>query len=91
MNKPHKAVPQFKSEEEEREFWTTHDSADFIEWEAAVKNPSLPNLKPSTKTISIRLPESLIHDLKRLANKQDVPYQSLVKTYLSQRVKEDSR
>lgn len=89
MNKQPKSLPTFASEKEEQIFWQTHDSTDYIDWNKATKNPSLPNLKPSSKTISIRLPESLIADLKRLANKKDVPYQSLVKTYLSQKVRDE--
>ena len=82
-----KQVPQFKNEMEERKFWESHDSSEFLDWKTAPKNPSFPNLKPSSKTISIRLPDSLVRDLKSVANKKDVPYQSLVKVYLSERVK----
>jgi len=82
-----KPLPHFKNEKEEREFWQVHDSSDFIDWGDAQRNPSFPNLKPSSKTVSIRLPDSLVRDLKSVANKKDVPYQSLVKIYLSERVK----
>lgn len=85
--KPLKSLPQFKSEAEEQEFWLTHDSTDYVDWSTAEKNPSFPNLKPSSKMVSIRLPDSLVRDLKSVANKKDVPYQSLVKVYLSERIK----
>ena len=85
-----KPVPHFNSEDEEREFWAAHDSTDYIDWSMAVRNPVLPNLKPSTRTVSIRLPESLIAELKSLANKRDVPYQSLMKIFLAEKVKEAS-
>ena len=81
-------LPRFKSEKEEREFWRTHDSADYLDFSAA--EPAVfPNLKPRTRAISIRLPESLLSELRILANKRDVPYQSLVKIYLSERVTEE--
>ena len=80
-----KSIPSFANESEECEFWDTHDSADFIDWNQAVPT-TFPNLKPSTKTISIRLPESLIDSLKVLAHKQDVSYQSLIKILLSEHV-----
>jgi len=83
-------VPTFKTEDEEREFWASHDSADFIDWSKA-KRTAFPNLKPSTKTISLRLPESIIAALKVMANKRDVPYQSLLKVFLAERVEEELR
>ena len=86
-----KAIPKFKSELEEKEFWLVNDSVDFVDWSAAQKNPSFVNLKPSSKTVSIRLPDTLVRDLKSIANKKDVPYQSLVKVYLSERVKSEMR
>jgi predicted DNA binding CopG/RHH family protein len=82
-------MPHFKNEAEERLFWKHADSAEYIEWKKAGLNPSFPNLKPSTKSISIRLPESVIIDLKKLANKKDVPYQSLMKVYLAEKIKEE--
>lgn len=85
-----KKVPKFKSEKEEFEFWSTHDSTEHVDYSRA-KGVLLPNLKPSTKTISLRLPESLIKHLKVLANKRDVPYQSLLKMFLIERVKEEIR
>jgi predicted DNA binding CopG/RHH family protein len=90
MNTKRKPIPQFKSEDEEREFWATHDSTEYIDWSKAERNPTLTRLKPSTRTISTRLPESLIAELKALANKRDVPYQSLVKIFLSEKVKEET-
>ena len=89
--KQRKAIPKFKSEVDEREFWLSHESADYVDWSAAQKNPSLVNLKTSSKTVSIRLPDTLVRDLKSIANKKDVPYQSLVKVYLSERVKSEMR
>ncbi len=84
-----KAIPKFKNEDEEAEFWATHDSTDYINWGKAIVNPSFPNLKMSTKTITIRVTESLLDSLKMIANKKDVPYQSLVKMYLDEKVKEE--
>lgn len=81
-----KEIPDFQSEEEEFEFWSTHDLTDYFDVDRAIVNPSFPNLKPSTRSISLRLPESMLAELKRLANKQDVPYQSLLKLYLAERL-----
>ena len=86
MNK-RKPIPVFKSEEDERKFWETQDSTDYLDWSQA-KKAYFPKLKPSTKTISLRLPESLLNEIKILANKRDVPYQSLMKIFLSEKVKE---
>ncbi len=83
-----KKIPKFENEDQEREFWGSRDSTDYIDWEKA-KRIKFPNLKPSTKTISIRLPESMIENLKMLANKKDVPYQSLLKIYLAERIKQE--
>lgn len=85
-----KNVPQFKSEDQERDFWSSQDSTEYVDWEKA-KRVSLPNLKPSTRTISVRLPESMLDDLKMLANKKDVPYQSLLKVFLSERIQDELR
>jgi len=85
-----KPIPKFESEDEEREFWATHDSVDYVDWSRA-KRTSFPHLKPSTRTISLRLPESLIENLKMLANKRDVPYQSLLKIFLAERVEQELR
>ncbi len=78
-----KSVPKFKSEKAERVFWESHDTVDYIDWSKA-KQVIFPNLKPSTQTISIRLPLTLLYQVKMEANKQDVPYQSLIKTVLHQ-------
>ena len=80
-----KSIPKFKDETQEREFWHSHDSTEYINWNNGEK-VILPKLKPSIKTISLRLPENLLNKLKLLANKQGVPYQSLLKMFLSERV-----
>lgn len=80
-----KTIPNFKTEEAERKFWAKHDSTEYIDWSKA-KRTVFPNLKPSTKTISLRLPETMLEELKLLANKRDVPYQSLLKVFLSERI-----
>lgn len=85
-----KKIPKFESEDQERDFWSSQDSAEYIDWGKAKRLP-FPNLKPSTKTISIRLPESMLDDLKMLANKKDIPYQSLLKVFLAERIKEELR
>ena len=90
MSNKYKAIPHFDNEDEEREFWATHDSTEYIDWSKAEKNPSFSSLKPSTRTVSIRLPESMIASLKTLANKRDVPYQSLVKIFLAEKIKEET-
>ena len=81
-----KKIPKFKSESEERRFWQQHDSSEYLDWTDA-EEVILPRLKPSTRKISIRLPESMLDELKVLANKRDVPYQSLLKIFLSERIK----
>jgi len=83
-----KKIPKFKNEDEERAFWARHDSTKFIDWKKA-KRTLLPKLKPSVKTISLRLPEAMLEELKLLANKRDVPYQSLVKIFLAERIEEE--
>lgn len=83
-----KKIPVFKNEDEEREFWTTHNSTEYVDWDKASK-VVLPNLKPTTKTISLRLPISMLNDLKVLANKKDVPYQFLLKVLLSEKIDEE--
>ena len=83
-----KPIPEFQNEDEEREFWATHDSSDYVDWSKA-RPASFPQLKPSTETISLRLPAGLLADLKILANRMDVPYQSLLKVYLADRVREE--
>ncbi len=88
MSKRKKAkrpIPRFESEDQERDFWARHDVVDYFDWDKAVKG-SFPALKPSTTTISVRLPASLLEELKALANEKDVPYQSLLKVFLAERV-----
>ena len=83
-----KKIPKFKSEDEERKFWATRDSTEYVDWKKA-KRVVLPELKPSLKTISLRLPQSMLEELKLLAHKRDVPYQSLLKIFLSERIREE--
>lgn len=85
-----KKTPEFKSEAEEREFWETHDSSGYVDWSQA-QPASFPKLKPSTKTISLRLPEALLDRIKVEANKRDMPYQSLIKAWLADDVNESRR
>ena len=85
-----KEIPEFNNEDEERQFWAEHDSTEYVNWSEA-KRGVFPNLKPSTKTISLRLPESMLEELKLLANKNDVPYQSLVTVFLSERIESELR
>ena len=85
-----KQLPNFSSEDEERAFWATHDSADYLDWSQA-KPTVLARLKPSTKTISLRLPESMLNELRLLANMRDVPYQSLIKIILQERIDQELR
>jgi len=85
-----KRIPKFDSEAEEQEFWAEHDSTEYVDWSKA-RRVVFPNLKPSTRTISLRLPEHMIEDLKTLANKRDVPYQSLLKMFLAERLEEELR
>jgi len=89
MNKL-KQIPEFSSETEERAFWETKDSTEYLDWSKA-KTAKFPNLKPSTKTISLRLPESLLDRIKIEANKRDMPYQSLIKAWLVEDVEEQRR
>ena len=83
-------IPKFRNEDQERDFWASHDSTEFVEWRQ-VKRVKLPNLRPTTRTISIRLPESMIERLKVLANKRDVPYQSLLKMFVADKIEEELR
>lgn len=85
-----KKIPHFQSEEEEEAFWSENDSAEFVDWSQA-ERVVLPNLRPSTRTISLRLPEHMLQELKLLANKRDVPYQSLLKIYLAERIAQELR
>ncbi len=83
-------IPKFNNEDQEREFWSSNDSTEYIDWSSG-ERLVLPNLKPSVKTISLRLPETLLNELKFLANKKDVPYQSLLKVFLAERVQRELR
>jgi len=83
-----KNIPKFMSEDEEREFWSKSESTEYIDWSESTKMV-LPNFKPSTKKISLRLPEIMIEELKVLANKRDIPYQSLLKIYLSEKIHQE--
>ena len=87
MSKQRKKIPSFKSEEEERAFWETHDSTDYLDWTQA-QQVIMPNLKASTKTISLRLPQHLLDSIKAAANARDVPYQSLIKVWLQEKLHE---
>ena len=88
MSKKRKPIPVFKSEAEERAFWDSHDSTDYVDWSEA-KRVRFPNLKPSTKAISLRLPVDLLERIKIAANKRDVPYQSLIKVWLAEKIDAD--
>lgn len=85
-----KQVPEFANEDEERAFWAEHDSAGYLDWSRA-RPAVFPSLRPSTKTISLRLPESMLNELRLLANKRDVPYQSLIKMFLQERIDQELR
>ena len=85
-----KRIPKFRNEDEERDFWASHDSTNYIDWSEA-KEINMPNLKPTLKTISIRLPEIMLEELKLIANKRDIPYQSLMKMFLAERVEQELR
>jgi predicted DNA binding CopG/RHH family protein len=85
-----KRIPRFKNEAAERAFWAKQDSTDYIDWDSA-KRVVLPDLKPTQKTISLRLPGMMLAELKLLANKRDVPYQSLLKVFLAERIEEERR
>jgi len=86
MSKSLKPIPKFRSEAAERKFWETHDSADYVDWSKA-QRVRFPNLKLSTTTISLRMPQGTIDRLKVAANKRDVPYQSLIKVWLEEKLK----
>ena len=85
MNKPSKIHPKFTNEAQERIFWETHDSTERLDWTKALR-VTLPNLKPATKTISLRLPQHLLYSIKAAANSRDVPYQSLIKVWLQEKL-----
>ena len=86
MSKPNKSVPKFASEAKERAFWEKNDSTEYLDWSRA-QRVALPNLKPTTKTISLRLPQHLLDSIKTAANARDVPYQSLMKVWLQEKVR----
>ena len=86
--KARKKIPTFKDEDAEREFWSKEDSTEYLDWSKA-ERVTFPNLRPSLRTISLRLPEAMIAELKLLANKRDVPYQSLLKVFLAERIREE--
>lgn len=83
-----KNIPEFKNEAEEDKFWSTHDSTEYVDWSKAEK-AVFPNLKPSTESISLRLPSTLLARIKQLASRNDVPYQSLMKIFLSEKVDQE--
>ena len=85
MKKRLKAVPEFANEAEERRFWEQYDSSDYLDWTQA-HQVVMPNLKPTTKTISLRLPQHLLDSIKAAANARDVPYQSLIKVWLQEKL-----
>jgi predicted DNA binding CopG/RHH family protein len=85
MTRKRKPLPAFRSEAEERRFWESHDSADYVDWSKA-ERARFPNLKPSTRAISLRLPVDLLEQIKIAANKRDVPYQSLIKVWLAEKI-----
>lgn len=87
MSKP---IPKFKNEDEEREFWSEQDSAEYLNWKSA-RRVLFPNLKPSTRAISLRLPEPLLDALRQMANERDVPYQSLIKIFLQERIEREMK
>lgn len=85
-----KLIPKFKTEDEERAFWAAHDSTEYIDWSKA-EQVIFPNLRPSTESISLRLPKYLLVRIKQIANAKDVPYQSLIKIFLADRVDKELR
>ena len=90
MKKKLKEIPDFKNEDEEREFWHTHDSTEYVDWDKA-ETVVFPNLKPTTRTISLRMPASMLDRIRVMANKRDVPYQSLIKMFLSDRIEQEMK
>jgi predicted DNA binding CopG/RHH family protein len=85
-----KEIPNFKNAADEREFWTNHDSTEFVDWDKA-EFVSFPNLKPTMKTISLRLPEFVVNELRIMAQKRDVSYQSLIKMFLKERIDQERK
>ena len=86
MKKNLKPIPKFASEKQEREFWQTHDSTEYVDWSKAERGVRFPNLKLTTRPITIRLPAGLIDRVKIEAHKMDIPYQALIKQYIHQGV-----
>jgi predicted DNA binding CopG/RHH family protein len=89
-DKKRRKIPEFKNEDEERNFWAAADSTQYVDWSSG-KRTKLVNLRPTLRTISLRLPVSMIEDLKVLANQRDVPYQSLLKVFLAERLAQERR
>lgn len=85
MKKQLKPIPEFANEDEERQFWEEHDSSEYLDWDQA-QQVIMPRLKPTTKTISLRLPQHLLDSIKAAANARDVPYQSLIKVWLQEKL-----
>jgi predicted DNA binding CopG/RHH family protein len=90
MPKKLKEIPTFQNEDEEREFWSRNNSTEFVDWEQG-ESIVLPNLKPTTRTISLRISESMLNQIRLIANQRDVPYQSLIKIFLKDKIKEELR
>jgi predicted DNA binding CopG/RHH family protein len=90
QGKKRKQIPEFKNEDEEQQFWATADSTQYVDWHAG-KRTKLVQLRPTLRTISLRLPVSMIEDLKVLANQRDVPYQSLLKVFVAERLAQERR
>ena len=90
MRKRFKSIPAFKNEDEEREFWATHDSTDYVDWSKA-RHVMFPNLKRTKKPISLRITTSLLAKVKMVANKKDIPYQTLMKQYISEAIEKEFR
>jgi len=88
MPKKLKETPVFKNEDEERDFWANEDSTDYVDWDLA-ESTVLPKLKPTTRTISLRISESMLEKIRLVANKRDVPYQSLIKMFLKERLDDE--
>ena len=88
MPKKLKEIPKHKTEDEEREFWAENDSTGFVDWENS-ESVIMPNLKPTTRTISLRISASMLDKIRLVANKRDVPYQSLIKSFLQERIDEE--
>lgn len=89
MPKKLKETPVFENETDEREFWTENDSTDYVDWNNSADSVILPKLKPTTRTISLRISASILEKIRLVANKRDVPYQSLIKSFLQERIDEE--